>query len=92
MNPGDLQEIEKQRQTLLQQLAAAETALRSGLHVHGFGNTARAHMERAMAHVCEAHIAINELKPVRSVAQLVEDLNRVQQVLDEAKRRNCHRI
>ena len=67
MNPGELQAIESQRQALLGQLTAAETALRSGLHTRGFGETARAHMERARAHICEAYIAINESKSVRTV-------------------------
>jgi len=48
MNPGELQAIEGQRQALLGQLTAAETALRAGLNnTRGFGDTARAHMERA---------------------------------------------
>ena len=92
MNPGELQAIESERQALLGQLTAAESALRSGLHTHGFGSTARAHMERAMAHICEAHIAINEGKSVRSVHQLVDDLTRVQQVMDDVKRRKSQRI
>jgi hypothetical protein len=92
MNPGELQAIESQRQALLGQLNVAETALRSGLHTRGFGETARAHMERAMAHLCEACIAINEGKSVRSVHQLVADLNRIQQVMDDATRGQSQRI
>ena len=61
MNPGELKAIESQRQALLGQLTAAETALRAGLNnTRGFGDTARAHMERARAHIQEAYIAINE--------------------------------
>ena len=87
MNSDDLKAIENQRQALLGQLTAAETALRAGLHnTRGFGETARAHMERAHAHLCEAYIAINETKSVRSVQQLVDDLNRIQQVMDKAQR------
>lgn len=89
---ADLQTIETQRQALLGQLRTAETALRAGLHVHGFGVTAREHLERAMAHLQEAHIAINESKPVRSVAQLVNDLNRIQQVMDDVNRRKTQHI
>jgi len=92
MNPGELNMIESQRQALLGQLTAAETALRSGLHTRGFGETARAHMERAWAHICEAYIAINESKSVRTVQQLVDDLNRVQQVMDDVQRRKSQRI
>ncbi|HWC58453.1 MAG TPA: hypothetical protein VHC44_02070 [Verrucomicrobiae bacterium] len=69
MNSEELKAIESQRQELLDRLNAAESALRDGLHKHGFGSTAHAHMERALAHVREAYIAINEAKPVRSVQQ-----------------------
>jgi hypothetical protein len=64
MNSGDLNMVEARRQELLGQIKAAESALRGGLHTHGFGSTARAHLERA----------------------LVNDLNRVQQVMDDARR------
>lgn len=89
MNPLELKAIENRRQALLGQLAAAEAALRSGLHTHGFGETARAHMERALAHICEAHAAINEGKSVRSVQQLADDLKRIQQVMDEVRQRQA---
>jgi hypothetical protein len=86
MDSGNLKAIETQRQALLGQLNAAETALRSGLHTHGFGSTARAHMERALAHIQEAYVSINEINRARTVQQLVNDLIRVQQVMDEATR------
>jgi hypothetical protein len=92
MNPGELQKIEAERQSLLGQLTAAETALRNGLRTHGFGETARAHMERAHAHISEAFIAINEGRPVRTVSQLVDDLNRVQKVMNYMRRRNSQHI
>jgi hypothetical protein len=92
MNSDDFKMVEAKRQELLGQLKAAESALRSGLHTDGFGNTARAHMERAMAHICEAYVAINEAKQVRTVQQLVEDLNRIQQVMDDARRGQSQRI
>ena len=93
MNSGDLQTIESQRQALLGQLTAAETALRAGLNnTRGFGDAARAHLERARAHIQEAYIAINEAKSVRTVQQLVDDLNRVQQVMGDVQRRKSQRI
>ena len=49
-------------------------------------------MERARAHICEAYIAINEGKSVRTVQQLVDDLNHVQQVMDDVQRRKSQRI
>lgn len=93
MNPDELKAIESQRQELLGQLTAAETALRSGLRAtHGFGEIARAHMERARAHIQEAYIVINEARSMRSVQQLVDDLNRIQQVMDDARRGKSQRI
>jgi hypothetical protein len=92
MNPGDLEAIESKRQALLGQLRTAEAALRTGLYAHGFGSTARAHMERALAHICEAYIAINEGKSVRTVEQLVADLNGIQQVMDDATHGKSQRI
>ncbi|HEX4342617.1 MAG TPA: hypothetical protein VH255_04460 [Verrucomicrobiae bacterium] len=91
MNP-ELQAIEAKRQALLSQLRTAEAAVRAGLHAHGFGNAAREHLERAMAHIQEAYIAMNEAKNVRSVPQLVDDLIRLQQIMDEANQRKSHRI
>ena len=89
---SELQPIEAELQALLAQLQAAETALRRGLHTHGFGSIARAHMERAMAHIAEAYIAINETNRARTVPQMVDDLNRVQQVIAAVQRRNSQRI
>ena len=89
---GELQAIEAKRQALLGQLRTAEAAVRAGLHAHGFGETARAHLERAMAHINEAYIAINETKPVRTVPQLVADLNRIQQVMEEVRQRKSKPI
>lgn len=92
MNADEFKMVEAKRQELLGQLKAAEAAVRSGLHTHGFGSTARAHMERAMAHICEAYIAINEAEQVRTVQQLVDDLNRIQQVMDDSKRGKTQRV
>jgi hypothetical protein len=91
MDSDDLKTVEAKRQALLGQLNAAETALRSGLHTHGFGSTARAHMERALAHIQEAYVAINEINRARTVQQLVNDLIRIQQVMDDATHGKPHR-
>ena len=92
MNTCEIQAIEARRQALLGQLRTAEASVRAGLLAHGFGETARAHLERAMAHIQEAYVAINESKAVRTVPQLVEDLNRIQQVMDEARLRKSKPI
>lgn len=92
MNGDDFKMVQARRQELLGQLKVAESALRSGLHTQGFGSIARVHMERAMAHICEAYIAINETKQVRTVQQLVDDLDRIQKVIDDAGSGKCQRI
>ena len=84
--------VEARRQELLGQLNAAESALRAGLHAHGLGQIARAHLERAMAHLAEAYIAINEISRARTVQRLVDDLVRVEQVVEEAQRRQFLRL
>lgn len=92
MNPGELPAIEAERQALLSQITAAETALQQALHIHGFGSTTRAHLERARAHVTEALIAINESRSVRSVPQLVSDLNRLERVSADLQAGKSQRI
>ena len=89
---AELQAIEARRQALLTQIRTAEAAVRASLHAHGFGNAARDHLERAMAHIQEAYIAIDEAKSVRTVPQLVDDLIRLQQIMDEAHRQKIQRV
>lgn len=86
MTSDDIKVIESQRQALVGQLQAAEAALRNGLHMQGLGSTARAHMERALAHIQEACVAINEINRARTAGQLVNDLIRVQRMMDAATR------
>ena len=83
MNSGELNRVEGKRQALLGQLKAAEASVRNGLDVHGFGNIARAHLERALAHIQEARLAISEVNRARTVQQLVDDLIRIEQACDE---------
>jgi hypothetical protein len=92
MNAENYKMAEAGRQALLGQLKTAESALRGSLHTHGFGETARAHLERAMAHLGEAYVAINEARPVRTVPQLVDDLNRIQQAMEDAGRHQSQHI
>lgn len=92
MNLDNLNALEARRQELLGQIKTAESALRASLHIQGFGNIARAHLERAMAHIGEACIAINEINRARTVQQLLEDLTRIQQVMADAQRGKSQRI
>ena len=77
--------IESRRAGLLAQLRASESALRGATHVNGTDAIARAHLERALAHVNEAFIAINEAGRARTVKQLVEDVERVEKLCEELK-------
>jgi hypothetical protein len=85
MNSEELKASEGQRQGLLCQLRTSEFALRRGLLTHSVSGSAHAHMERALAHIREAYVAISEARAVRSVAQLVDDLNRVEQACNELR-------
>jgi hypothetical protein len=87
MNTPDLKSIEGERQALLDKLTTAESALHGSLRARGFGETPRAHLERALAHIHEAQVIINETKSLRTVPQLVDDLNRIERVQDEFNQR-----
>jgi hypothetical protein len=78
MTPDELNAAESERETMLNQLQAAEAALRSNLQLHRVDVAARAHMERALAHVREASVAIHEAGCARTVDQLVNDLQEVE--------------
>jgi uncharacterized sporulation protein YeaH/YhbH (DUF444 family) len=79
MNAGALNRLELLRQALLGQLQTAEVNLRAGLHQHGMDALVRAHLERALAHIREAYIAVNEQAKSRSVQELADQLARIEQ-------------
>jgi membrane-bound lytic murein transglycosylase MltF len=83
MNPDNLNATEARRQSLLEQLTAAEAALRANLELNCANVTARVHMQRALAHVQEALVALNGIRRARTVGQLVEDLTRCRRDLAE---------
>jgi len=72
---------------ILEQLDAAEQALRENLHRNDLDPTAREHMERAVAHVHEAYIATNEIGKARSVRRLVGDLEKVDRLVEKVRNR-----
>jgi hypothetical protein len=72
---------------ILEQLDTASQALRENLHRHDLDPVAREHMERAVAHVHEAHIATNEIGKARSVRRLVGDLEKVERIVAKVRRR-----
>ena len=59
---------------LLKNLDTAEVVLCQNLHTHCLDETAQQHMERAISHVREAHIAVNEPDRARSVATFLADM------------------
>ena len=80
MNPGSVTRLELLRRALLGQLQTADANLRSGLHQHGMDAIVRAHLERALAHIREASIAVNEQTKVRTVQELADQLTRIEQM------------
>jgi len=80
MNTGGFDVVELRRRALLGQLQTAEVNLRAGLHQHGMDAGVRAHLERALAHIREAYIAVNEQIRVRPVRELADQLTRVEQM------------
>ena len=80
MNAGALNRLERLRRTLLGQLQTADVNLRAGLHQHGMDAIVRAHLERALAHIREAYIAVNEQAKIRTVQELTDQFSRIEQI------------
>lgn len=87
MNAGELNHLELRRLALLGQFQTADVNLRSGLHQHGMDAIVRAHLERALAHLREAYIAVNEQTKVRTVQELADQLTRVEQMQADLRAR-----
>lgn len=79
MNPA-LDLLELRRRALLGQIETADVNLRAGLHQHGIEAIVRAHLERALAHIREAYIAVNEQTKIRTVQELADQLTRIEQM------------
>ena len=79
MNPA-LDLLELRRRALLNQIETADVNLRAGLHQHGIEAEVRAHLERALAHIREAYIAVNEQTKIRTVQELADQLTRIEQM------------
>ena len=80
MNAGSLNRLELLRRALLGQLQTADVNLHSGLHQHGMDAIVRAHLERALAHIREATIAVSEQTKIRAVQELADQLVRIEQM------------
>ena len=72
MNPADLN-----RHAFLARLQTADTALRAGMGQDCIERLARAHIERALAHIREAETAFQNLARARTVTDLAEQLARI---------------
>ena len=86
MDPEALKPLtvrERECRQQLDNLNIAERALRANLHMHGLDDTAREHMERALNHVREGYIATNEPRRARNVQKLVEDLGKVERLMEK---------
>jgi hypothetical protein len=79
MNDGALNQF-KYRRELLGYLQTADDNLRAGLHRHGLEALVRAHLDRALAHIREAYIAVNEETKIRSLQELTDQLTRLEQM------------
>ena len=73
--------------SILAYLNDAENALRENLNRHDLNPAARAHMERALSHVREAHIATTENGKARTVRQLVGDLEEMDRLREKFRQR-----
>lgn len=80
MSDGPFNQFKSHRRELLGCLQTADDNLRATLHRHGLEAPARAHLDRALAHIREAYIAVNEQTRIRSVHELAEQLARIEQV------------
>jgi len=85
MNPAEANNQEARRQSLLGQLNAAEAALRANLDLDCAEVTARVHMQRALAHIQEAAVAVTGAGRARTVWQLVEDLTKLKRDSDDLR-------
>ena len=92
MNQNNSNTIEVQRQALLGQPAAAETALNANLELDCASETARVHLLRAHAHIQEAAVTISGLRQARTVWQPLEDLMKGERKVDDLRPKPpvCH--
>ena len=85
MNPGEASNLDSRRYVLLARLQAADGSLRASLHQHGTDALVHAHLERALAHIREAHIAVRERIQIRTVQELADQLTRIEQMREDLR-------
>ena len=85
MTAGESKMPDLNRHALIARLSSADTALRACLHQDGTDAIVRAHLERALAHIREAHIAASERTQVRTVQELADQLTRIDEMRAELR-------
>ena len=85
MNPAEASKLGSERYVLLARLQAADSSLRASLHQPATDALVRAHLERALAHIREAHIAVRERIQIRTVLELTDQLARIEQMREDLR-------
>ena len=85
MNPAEASTLDSHRYVLLARLQAADSSLRASLHQPGTDALVRTHLERALAHIREAHIAVRERIQIRTVLELTDQLARIEQMREDLR-------
>jgi hypothetical protein len=85
MNSGEANTLDMRRLALLARFQAIDMTLRTCLHKGGMNAIVRAHLERAIAHIREAHIAVNENIEVRTVQELASQLARIDEMREDLR-------
>jgi len=83
MNSKQANTLDSQLSVLLARLQAAHTTLRAHLQQLATDALVRAHLERSLAHLREARIALNGQTNIRTVQELADQLTRIEQMRDD---------
>jgi hypothetical protein len=87
MNTGENNPLDLRRNVLLIELQRAEASLRASIHQSHLDALVRDHLVRALAHVCEATIAIEQRTKSRPVNELAEQLARIDEMRADLRAR-----
>jgi hypothetical protein len=87
MNTSEAHLLELRRNALLTELRQADVRLRTCIHQLEVVALRHAHLERALAHLREAGIAVDEQTKIRSVQELADHLARIEQIQSDLRTR-----
>jgi hypothetical protein len=85
MTAADSNQPDLNQRAFLARLQTADTALRAGLGQDCIERLARAHIERALAHIREAETALHNLAHARTVTDLADQLARIDEMRAELR-------